>query len=222
MNHPNIVNKRKIGDQVLTLLRKDIMLREIEPGTHLKESVLSREYGVSRGPIREAIAQLEKEGLVHTPSNGRTLVEGYSLRDIENLYSSRSQIEKYALSEINYNSFLRSEAELQYCIHLMEKALFKKEKEVDADLQFHYLLVSFSQNKTLIQVWKSLFELLKTVIHVTQEFTMSKEVITIEHHKQIVRGLKERSIEKAQMVLEEHILSANKFYKDAVAELYED
>src|SRR5699024_8498771 len=115
---------------------------------------------------REAIAQLEKEGLVYTPQNGRTIVEGYSIQDIENIYRTRIVIENYALSQLDYQAFEQRESELQYCIRQMEEGLDNHEKAVEADLQFHLLLVSFSRNKTLLQIWKSLHELTKTVIEV--------------------------------------------------------
>ena len=95
------VNKKTMGEQVLNILRKDIMLGELKSGFHLKETILSKEMGVSRGPIREAIVKLENEGLVSTPSNGRTVVEGFSKKDIENLYNTRIQIEKYGISQLN-------------------------------------------------------------------------------------------------------------------------
>lgn len=218
INQNNIVEKVKIGDRVQSLLREAIMLGEIEPQTHLKESVLSKEMGVSRGPIREAITQLEWEGLVHTLPNGRTIVDGYTAKDIENLYRTRNQMEMLAISQLDYEEFKKGEAALQECIDLMETAVNNNEKAVEADLQFHFLLIRFSKNKTLIQLWRSIYELTKVVIQVTQDFTLSKEIIVLEKHKRIFRALKENDIEKAQSVLQEHLLSANQLYLDAMKE----
>lgn len=214
----SLVDKKKIGDQVLEILRRKIMIGEIQPGTHLKEAVLSSEFGVSRGPIREAIVQLENEGLVITPANGRTIVEGFSERDIVNLYRTRFQIEQFALQHFNKDVFVNKEEELTHCVERMEAALRRREKEVDADLQFHYLLVTLSENKTLIQVWKSLYGLIKTVIQVTQDFTLSHEIAVIQEHKRIIDFLKEDDVDNAIEALRHHLKWASKYYQTAVKE----
>lgn len=222
MFNEKIVDKQKMGDQVLNILRKSIMLGEIEAGTHLKETVLSKELGISRGPIREAIVQLELEGLVSTPSNGRSVVEGFSNSDIENLYNTRIQIEKYAISQISPEAFKKGEAELKRCIEAMQDALERGQREVDADLQFHFLLVQLTGNKSLTQVWKSLNGLIKTLITVTSDFALAKQIIIVEEHTRIIQWLKEIEIEKAQNELETHLLDAREFYKSAVVQLRED
>lgn len=213
------VDKQKIGDQVLIILRKSIMLGEIKAGTHLKETGISKELGVSRGPIREAIAQLEHEGLVITPSNGRTVVAGFSDVDIENLYNTRILIEKYAISQLTNEAIERGTEELSSYVDLMKKAVNNGGRDVDADLLFHYLLVALTSNKSLIQAWKSLNGLIKTLIQITS-FYAQEEVV--HEHETIVKHLKSFEISNAQIELEKHLLAAREFYKDAVKQLRED
>ncbi|MBM4761092.1 GntR family transcriptional regulator [Bacillus sp. B15-48] len=216
------VDKQKMGDQVLNILRTSIMLGEIPAGTHLKETVLSKEMGISRGPIREALLELENEGLVNTPPNGRRVVVGFSKKDIENLYNVRIQIEKYAISQLSVEDFLRGEGELNHCVDVMETALNHGEREVDADLQFHFLLVQLTNNKSLIQIWKSLKALIKTLIVVTTDFTMAKQIVVVEEHRKIIQHLKDGEIEKAQEQLATHLLAAREFYMSAIIQKRED
>src|SRR5699024_986033 len=95
------VQRKLIWQQVLEDLRKKIILDEIKGGEHLKEAELSNQLGVSRGPIREAIVQLEKEGLVQTLKNGRTKVIGFTIKDVDDLYYSRIIIETAAIEQLN-------------------------------------------------------------------------------------------------------------------------
>lgn len=222
MYNTKIVDKQKMGDQVLNILRRRIMLGEIKAGTHLKETVLSKEFGISRGPIREAMVQLENEGLVSTPPNGRTTVEGFSEKDIENLYNLRINIEKYAISQLTPEAIEKGEAELMQYVDVMSAALERGEREVEADLSFHFLLVKLTENKSLIQAWKALSGLIKTLIQVTTDFTMAKQIVVIEEHTSMVQWLKSQEIEKAQKELEQHLLAAREFYKSAVIQLRED
>jgi len=216
-----LIDKQKIGDQVLDALRKSIMLGEIPAGSHLKENVLSTEFGVSRGPIREAISQLEKEGLVSTPSNGRTIVEGFSITDIKNLYNTRMLLEDYALSQLSFKAIQEGKEELYQFVSLMEEGHARGERDIKADLLFHYTLIKLTNNKSLLQLWTSLNGVIQTLIQVTTAFTVHQEVV-ITQHKNIVQFLENNEIEQARATLREHLLEAREFYKTAAIKLRED
>ena len=53
-----------LRENVVSAIRTKILNQELAPGTRIVEQSLSREFGISRGPIREALRQLEQEGLV--------------------------------------------------------------------------------------------------------------------------------------------------------------
>ena len=59
-----IVKRRVLADEVTDDIRAAILSRKLEPGRKLAEDELALQFGVSRGPIREALARLEREGLV--------------------------------------------------------------------------------------------------------------------------------------------------------------
>jgi DNA-binding GntR family transcriptional regulator len=85
-----------LGTRVFKQLQNDIINGEYQPGDYLTETKLSEELGVSRTPIREALKQLELEGLVKsTPGRGVT-VQGISTKDIEDIYTIRMMIEGLA------------------------------------------------------------------------------------------------------------------------------
>ena len=215
------INKEKTGEKVLVILREKIMLGHLKSGFHLKETNLSKELGVSRGPIREAITQLESEGLVSTHSNGRTTVEGFSIKDIENLYNTRINLETYAISQLTSKDIENGKADLYRCLELMEEGHEKGERDVEADLLFHELLIKSTGNKTLIQLWKSLQGIVKTLINVTSDYAGHQKEI-IEEHILVVKSLEMGEFKKAQDLLEYHLKGALEFYKKAAILLRED
>lgn len=95
------IEKQTISEQVVATIRKQIFLQAYEQGDALVEAELSKQLGVSRGPIREAFAKLESENLVTKRSNGRTIVNGFTEEDIRKLYDSRILLETHALSQAN-------------------------------------------------------------------------------------------------------------------------
>lgn len=216
------LDKRHISNQVLIYLRKKIMLQEIKEGAHLKESELSKELSISRGPIREAISKLEAEGLVKTPANGRTVVQKFDEVDIRHLYESRILLENYALS-MHDAELLEKEGHLLYeNIAQMEASLTENSLDVNLDLEFHFLLVKMTGNKTLIRLWTSMNEVIKTLIEVTTEYTATRQQEIFLQHKVVADAIMEGNVEEAQKLLRFHLESASDYYSKAVFELQEE
>ena len=86
-------SKSSLRDQVFQKLRSDILSGRYQPGDELVESTVGKELGVSRTPVREAIRQLELEGLVELIPNKGTIVNGISAKDVQDIYCIRSKLE---------------------------------------------------------------------------------------------------------------------------------
>lgn len=80
---------RSLSDKVFDRLEEDILSGKYKKGETLKEKSLSEEYGVSRTPVREALRQLELEGLVSMIPNRGARVAGFSPEDIHDMYEIR-------------------------------------------------------------------------------------------------------------------------------------
>lgn len=70
-------------------LREAILNNELAAGAELSQARIAREFGVSRGPVREAFRLLEREGLLHAEVNQRARVAPFSIEDLEQLYAVR-------------------------------------------------------------------------------------------------------------------------------------
>lgn len=214
------IEKKSVSDQVLSYLRKQIMLHELKEGDHLIESQVAMELNVSRGPVREAFTQLENENMVVKRSNGRTVVEGFTTKDIINLYNCRIMLEKQALAEIDLEVFKKNVHLFYFYIEQMENSYNRGQNNIEADLSFHELLVKLSDNKTLYRLWTSLQGVIQTLIVITSEYLQLREQETIGEHLAIVKGLEHGELQNAKESLSLHLKNASEHYCNAVKQLH--
>ena len=95
-SHIHPLDQSRLGDEVAQMLRRAIISGELDSGTHLVESVLSERFQVSRAPIREALRELEGEGLVESRRRG-VYVKALTQEDVSELYSLRMMLEGAAV-----------------------------------------------------------------------------------------------------------------------------
>src|SRR5437763_11279132 len=95
-SHIRPLDQSRLGEEVAQMLRRAIISGELDSGTHLVESVLSERFQVSRAPIREALRELESEGLVESRKRG-VYVKALTLQDVWELYDLRKMLEGAAV-----------------------------------------------------------------------------------------------------------------------------
>ena len=143
-----------LGQHVVDRLRRLIITAEIPMDTHLVEQQLSDLFQVSRGPIRDALRQLEAEGLVETRRRG-VFVVGLKPDDIEELYQLRQVIEGEALRLCMMRGVRKAPAlhqpvaDMLVAVHEANAAAF-----AEADLAFHSALYALAGNRRLRSVWQ--------------------------------------------------------------------
>ena len=90
------LEKKSLREQALIALRSAITSGELEPGRHLVETELSEMLQISRGTLREALRQLEQEGLVSAGARGRLSVRHLDVKEIRDIFAVRGVIESLA------------------------------------------------------------------------------------------------------------------------------
>ena len=90
-------------DQVYEILKNNITSGKYRQGQWLQENTLAEELHVSRSPVRDALHQLAKDGLVNEIPNRGVFVREYSLKDIDELFEIRIMFESYAIRAICKN-----------------------------------------------------------------------------------------------------------------------
>ena len=95
------LEKTSLRQQVLSALRRAITTGELPPGTHLVETELSDALKISRGTLREAMRQLQQEGLISaTGDRGRLLVRHLDAKEITDIFQVRAALEALAAREL--------------------------------------------------------------------------------------------------------------------------
>ena len=92
--------KTVLSSKIANILRQEIYENTIKVSEHLNEAAIAARLGISRGPLRDAIHILENEGLVKTPPNGRTVVMGFTAKEISEYYGLRYYLESEAIRKI--------------------------------------------------------------------------------------------------------------------------
>lgn len=149
--------KKKINSNIAyDYLSNAIITHDLEPGQAIIEQNISDLLGISRTPIREALAMLEVEGLVYRIQSKGSFVKEITEQDIEEVFELRIMFE---LTAIRKAATQISDEELLEIASLLEKADNSSDNEAyyDSDRILHNTLMKYSQN-SLMQKFYSMIE----------------------------------------------------------------
>nr|WP_245398721.1 GntR family transcriptional regulator [Oceaniglobus trochenteri] len=139
-------------------MREAIMNGSLPPGSQVVETRIAAEFGVSRGPLREAIRALSNEGLLTTRSFGGAQVVALTDSDVREMHSLRTTLEIFAFELIwdHRDAAFRADLvarheELQSCIDRQDD-----EASLLAELALHSLVYESTGHNLLKTVWHSL------------------------------------------------------------------
>ncbi|WP_237102823.1 GntR family transcriptional regulator [Nonomuraea sp. MG754425] len=147
-----------ISDRVYELLRQAIVEGDLAPNDRVVESEIARRLGVSQAPVREAVKQLAREGLlVHVPRRGNFVVE-ISTQDAEYARQVREPLERLAATMAAEHITDEQAAELDAIVDQMREAVAVNDvgKFRDIDIAFHTAVVQIAGNPFLTRMWEVL------------------------------------------------------------------
>jgi DNA-binding GntR family transcriptional regulator len=195
------------AQQVIEILRTAIISGRFEPGDRLIESALSAELGTSRGPVREALRQLENEGLVMSfPYRGAVVLGGVSDEEVhEVLIPIRLTLERYSFTRALETMTDDDFAELGKQIWRMEQAGKADDllKLVEADLRFHEIVISASGQLHTVQIWRTIWPRIRAYFVRYERYRSFEE--TVEEHRELLDALQTRDPAIVLAQLERHI-----------------
>jgi DNA-binding GntR family transcriptional regulator len=151
------LDRTSLRERALEMLRTAVASREIEPGSRLVERELSAAMGISRGTLREALRQLEYEGLIEVGERGRLTVRTLTDAELADMFAVRAVLEGWAAAELS----TRPDRDLwlgrlQAAVDALGAAGGSIGDLVEADLAFHRLLCELTGNATLVRAWETL------------------------------------------------------------------
>jgi len=198
--------KIKSEDIVYRKLKTAIRKRYIKQGSQLVEIALAGKLGVSRTPVRSAIKKLEAEGLVNSIPNRGAFVITPTLREIEETFRVRAQLETMA---VTMTSATITSEQLQILNELLahEATIFDNrdlEEYYDANDNLHLKIAEFSGNHVLYSYIKELLDRTRIYLILYDPF-YRLEYSPTEDHQAIIDAIGQRDAESACAALEKHI-----------------
>lgn len=170
--------------QVVDALREAIVVGEIPVGTQLKQDVLAELFDTSPGPVREALAQLASEGIVeHFPNRG-SFVSTLSTEELlQVLLPMRLAAESYAIKRVALSPQLSDQLETQICI--MDDASEKDDlgEMIEADIEFHKLIVEAAGSNQVLQLWGSVLTRIRAQLYRLSPLHSSLRQVADEHRE---------------------------------------
>lgn len=205
------VDKNSLGDAVLVRLRAAIHAGQFAPGERLVEQAVAESMKVSRGPVREALAQLEREGLVTSERNRGTFVARITREDIEEIYSLRLVLERLAVKWAVRNATRADLDRLQAIVDRMEaeasRGLSAREA-AELDMSFHDELYRASGHKRLADFWMVLRPQILVFLQSRNLSQADFGEIIAPFHQRILVTIAARKEKASVALIEEHIRNA--------------
>lgn len=203
--------------QVADRLRAAIVTGKLRPGTPLVETALAEQLSVSRAPIREAIQDLENDGLVETAAYRGKRVKPLTVREVAEICEIRRQFEVMAVQRILANG-TAVDALWGPC-RSMEEAAEAGDREalVAADEEFHRLLIGLADHDLLSQLWGGLYLRIHQIMSLRNDAEVDLQDIA-GTHPPIVRALEDTDVDMAVRLVEEHADALANFDPASIAE----
>jgi len=149
------ITKETLKTKVAQAIRNMILAGEIKPGQRIVPAELAERLDIGRGSIREALMELETEGLVTSAPYKGTYVTELSQSGIREIVTIRSMLETYAVGELQDNLIEADIQNLRKIVDEMQQATVRKDigMIVRLDAQFHGYFVSKVSHSVLYETW---------------------------------------------------------------------
>ncbi|ODC02880.1 GntR family transcriptional regulator [Terasakiispira papahanaumokuakeensis] len=202
-------DSRTIADRVFEVLQDAIVKGDIEPGSKITEPGLAKQYGISRGPLREAIRRLEGRRLVTRIPHVGARVVALSLKELLDLYDVREAMEGMAcrlaarsmpIAEIEQLKGLLAYHEAQ--AELQDNVAYYQE---GGDLDLHYRIIRGSGNEKLTELLCGDLYYLVRMYRYRFSATQGRPKQAFKEHYRIVDAIEQRDEELAEMLMRRHI-----------------
>lgn len=190
-------------DEAYNYIKNAVVSGQLKPGMPIRENDISEALQMSRTPIREALKDLEAEGVVTIYASHGTFVSTLTASDVEEIFELRSLLELWSLGR-GINRF--TEQELDALEKMMKDAdISGKWDDIhQADLYLHNMIVEKSGSRRLAAFMKNLNTQIER-ISVSSSNDLRRKKETYEEHMAIIEGIRSRDLKKSQALLKRHL-----------------
>ena len=198
-----------LRQQVAAILRKDILRGRYLPGDRIVEAEIAGNLKISRGPVREAIRQLEEEGLVTYSNNKGCSVTTLNPEDAWEIYLLRADLENLALNLCEGDVGDANLAEMGACIRRMEDAAAADDlaEMVEQDTIFHGMISGAPRKHRLFRLWSSLNNTNYAIFLTVLSANIRPLSAMAGRHQKLLDVLSSKNLEQGCQMIKEHYLS---------------
>ena len=210
-----IVPERTLAQQLFRQISEAIIRGDLEPGSKISEPVLARKYGVSRGPLREALHRLEERRLVTRIPHVGPRVVTFTVTMLQEIFVVREALEGMAAREAARSGTLEDIAAIRTHHERSMSPERSSDSEVSqryklrsADADFHALIAHASRNPTLITLLCSDLDLLLRFYRSRQRDLVGRVQRIFVEHERILEAIEERDADMAELLMRRHVAAA--------------
>jgi DNA-binding GntR family transcriptional regulator len=186
---------RSEKERIYSELRKEILSFEINPRELLVEGFVAKRFGVSKAPVREALAILQRDGLIEALPRKGYMVTPVTFQDVRELFELRAVLEGSA-AELAAGKI--TDQSLDYLANLQPRSSTIKEF-LDYNLEFHSIIARESQNARLARLIQQTIDEMGRAIAAAYEFG---------EHDDLIEALRSRDPARARIAMVTHIREA--------------
>lgn len=200
--------------RVFQAIQENILNGVYKENEELRENTIAKELGVSRTPVREALRQLELEGLVKIVPNKGACVTGITKKDVKDIYAVRSMLEglcaRWATEHITDEQIDELEEVILLSeFHLQRGKEGQTQQVTELDGKFHEILYNASNSRILKHVLSDFHKYVRMVRKASVADPARAEK-SIEEHKDILHAIKNRDANAAEILANAHMMNVMK------------
>jgi len=173
----------------------------------LDERQLAQDFGISRTPVREAMAQLEREGFVRSVPRRGVYVVRKSKREVIEMITAWAALESMAarlITQAALDADIRSLRRM-FATFVDGTLLANLDEYSEVNIQFHQSIIRMSQNRVLIDMAENLFTHMRMIRRKTI-VEKDRADRSIRDHMHIIQALEARDTDRAEQLVRDHAL----------------
>lgn len=199
---------RQLGQSVYESVRREIIDLTLKPGTHLREADLAGRFGVSKTPVREALLQLKKDGLVEIASYRGAIVTSYTHRDLIEIYQLRELLEGACAREAAQSMAVGDLVELGRVVRVSAESLAAGDQDLLPQLfnAFDDIIYRQTRNARLVEMLTYLDAHLRRIGNLTVGIPGRLDK-SVQQHGEIYEAIATRNPDEAELTMRRHVRS---------------
>ena len=199
------LERRVFREEIREQLIEDILNGRLAPGARIVETRIAQQFGVSQGPVREALRDLELFGFVVSSPFRGTQVRKISTEELLEIYPIRAALEGVAARAAAGRIDQPTLDHLEELIGVMREAAARDDHraEADADHNFHHAIVKASGNRMVEHVWQTMRLSITTCL--THSITHRSLHEIAERHVAVLDALRSGDPDRAEAAVRRHI-----------------